>query len=64
MWVNGDRQWDSHVIGKTHRKNAALATHPQLSFSSDQIYWARHIARYHLQMLYTRFLVRSCRVTQ
>eukprot|EP00974_Lingulodinium_polyedra_P057218 5504836-Lingulodinium_polyedra.AAC.1 len=32
MWINGDQQWDTHVIGKKHRRNTTLAAHAQLSF--------------------------------
>eukprot|EP00974_Lingulodinium_polyedra_P002088 195933-Lingulodinium_polyedra.AAC.1 len=47
MWVSS-KQWDGHVAGKKHRKNTRVAT--QRQFSSDQRYWAREAAKFHLQM--------------
>eukprot|EP00974_Lingulodinium_polyedra_P008591 820218-Lingulodinium_polyedra.AAC.1 len=54
MWVSSE-QWDGHVAGKKHRKNCRSATLRQ--FSSDQRFVAREAARFHLQMLYARYLV-------
>eukprot|EP00974_Lingulodinium_polyedra_P033938 3263159-Lingulodinium_polyedra.AAC.1 len=54
MWVSSE-QWDGHVAGKKHRKNTRVAK--LRPFSSDQQYWARETARFHLHMLYARYLV-------
>ena len=41
-------------MGRKHRRNArALGA---VGPTSDQRYWARYAARYHLQMLYTRHI--------
>eukprot|EP00974_Lingulodinium_polyedra_P011516 1112527-Lingulodinium_polyedra.AAC.1 len=48
-------QWAGHIAGKKHRKNTSVAK--QRRFSAEQQYWAREAARFHLQMLYARYLV-------
>eukprot|EP00974_Lingulodinium_polyedra_P046873 4492230-Lingulodinium_polyedra.AAC.1 len=59
MWLNSHEQWAEHIVGKKHRNNASVAM--QRRFTADQLYWAREAARFHLQMLYTRYLVLLCR---
>ena len=57
MWCSSPQQYEEHVLGKKHRHNARVLVGP----TSDQRYWARYAARYHLQMLYTRHIMVALR---
>ena len=59
VWLRSPQQYEEHLVGRKHRRNArALGA---VGPTSDQRYWARYAACYHLQMLYTRFWQRQRR---